>query len=332
MQTRKRVIEAAIKFETPDRLPILFDRYGRGDVHGVNWNQTGTGDTKTSESFDEWGCGWRRSTVANMGQVKIHPLDDWLKLDSFNWPDPDSPSFYEGIEERFAPAGDRYVTTGIFMLLFERMQSLRGFENVMSDFYDEYEKISALADRIAEYDIRIIENIASRAAGRIDGFSFTDDWGSETALLTSPALWKQFFKPRYKKIFDACRNAGWDVWMHSCGKVNDIIEDLIEIGCGVINLQQPRLLGIEEIGKKFAGRICFQTTCDIQHTLPMENDEYIENEAVLLMDSWGTERGGFILSDYGDENAIGATPEKTRVMLDAFLRHDRWRISGDLNG
>ena len=325
MQTRKEVIESAIKFTTPDRLPIMFDRYGYGDVHSVKWNQIGTGDKRFSETFDEWGCGWRRSSVANMGQVKIHPLDDWNKLDSFKWPDPDSPDFYKGTENKFEAAGDRYITTGIFMLLFERLQALRGFENVMYDFYNEQEKIADLTDKIVEYDIKIIENISGEFPGKIDGFSFTDDWGSENALLISPKMWKDFFKPRYKKIFDACKKAGWDIWMHSCGKVNDIIEDLIDIGCDVINLQQPRLLGIKEIGDKFSGRICFQATCDIQHTLPTETDDYIENEAIFLMNAWGVDTGGFILSDYGDENAIGTTPDKTRVMLNAFLKYDRWR-------
>ena len=113
--------------------------------------------------------------------------------------------------------------------------------------------------------------------------------------------------------------------MHSCGKVNEIIEGLIEIGLDAINLQQPRALGIEEIGRRFRGRICFESLCDIQHTLPLKDAGDIRAEAQLLLKEWGTPEGGFILGDYGDGAAIGVSPEKKQIMLDAFLEADRWK-------
>ena len=324
MQTSKEVVKAAVEFTTPERLPVIFGRLGDTDVHRVGWNQIGTGDNEKPYTLDEWQCGWQRTDVRNMGQVKTHPLDEWDNLTGFRWPNPDDPAFYAGMEEKFAGSDGKYITTGIFMLLFERLHSLRGFENMLGDLYLEKEKISDLADRIVEFDLEIIKNINSRFPGRIDGFTFTDDWGTEQALIVSPALWREFFMPRYKRIFDACHKAGWHVWMHSCGKVNEAIPMLIEIGCNVLDLQQPRLLGIEEVGAKFAGKVCFQSTCDIQHTLPIKSVPEIQEEAKLLMECWGTEKGGFILSDYGNEEAIGSTKEKTRVMYDAFISNDRY--------
>ena len=153
------------------------------------------------------------------------------------------------MEARFAGSEGKYIRTGIFMLLFERMHALHGFEATLTDLYLERERIEALADRIVEVDLGIIENISRRFGDRIHGFSFTDDWGTQQAVFVRPALWDEFFKPRYKVLFDAIHAAGWHIWMHSCGKVNDYIEGLIEIGLDAINLQQPRALGIEEIGR-----------------------------------------------------------------------------------
>lgn len=325
MQTRREVVKAAVDFTTPDRLPVIFGQLGNTDVHRVGWNQIGTGDNSKSYTTDEWQCGWRRTEVQNMGQVKYHPLENWSSLDGYRWPDADNPDFYAGMDERFDTAEDRYIMTGVFMLLFERLHALRGFENLLEDLYLEKEKAAALADRIVEFDLGVIKNISERFPGRIDGFSFTDDWGTEQALIINPELWREFFMPRYKRIFDACHAAGWHVWMHSCGKVNEIIQMLIEIGCNVLDLQQPRLLGIEEVGSEFAGRVCFQTTCDIQHTLPVKGISYIRDEAKLLMERWGTDKGGFILSDYGNEAAIGSTKEKTKAMYDAFMEYDRYK-------
>ncbi|HOX86074.1 MAG TPA: uroporphyrinogen decarboxylase family protein [bacterium] len=323
-QTPYEVVRRAVEFESPDRLPLRFEALGLSDIYQVNWNQISTGDHTLRQTLDEWGCMWQRSEVANMGQVKGHPLADWHHLDSFIWPDPDNPNFYTGMEEKLDLAGDRYIACGIFMLLFERMHALRGFENTLIDLALEREKIEFLADRIVEFNLGIIDQVGRRFKGRIHGFTFSDDWGTELNLFIRPQFWDEFFKPRYKKMFDAMHDQGWHVWMHSCGKVNDILESLIDIGLNVINLQQPTALGIEEIGQRFAGRICFESLCDIQHTLPFKSKREIEAEAEQLLLHWGTERGGFVLSDYGDNAAIGVDPQKKQWMLDAFLRYDRW--------
>ncbi len=320
------VVHRAVEFACPDRLPLRFSTLGQSDTHTVNWNQIGTGDHSRRETLDEWGCTWVRSEVANMGQVKGHPLADWDALAHYRWPDPGNPAFYEGMEAHFADAGDRYILTGIFMLLFERMHALHGFENTLRDLYLERERIELLADRIVAFDLGIIENIGRRFPGQIHGFSFTDDWGTERAGFISTKLFDAFFKPRYKRLFDAMHAHGWHVWMHTCGKVDAYIDSLIEAGVNVLNLQQPRVFGdLAAFGRRFAGRVCLESLCDIQHTLPFADDDAIRAEARLLIEHWGTPQGGFILSDYGDGQAIGVPLEKKQVMLEAFLAADRWK-------
>ena len=136
---------------------------------------------------------------------------------------------------------------------------------------------------------------------------------------------KEIFKEAIR-IFKAIQEAGWHVWMHSDGRINAILDDLIEIGLDVIQLLQPRVVGIEEIGQHCRGRICFEGQCDIQQTLPFKDLEDIQNEAKLLLAHWTTPQGGFILSvDDEDEADLGISPEKTQAMLDVFLKADPWR-------
>ncbi|HET6487872.1 MAG TPA: uroporphyrinogen decarboxylase family protein [Spirochaetia bacterium] len=324
MNARENMIRA-VEFRRPERLPICFETLGMDDLRWVGWNQIGTGDHEKRETLDEWGCLWVRSAARNMGQVKGHPLESWDAASSYRWPDPADPSFFQGMERKLEGTDGYYRVTSIFMLLFERMHSLHGFQNTLMDLALERSRMEELADRIVEFDLGIIEGISRRFPGAIDGFNFTDDWGTENALFIDPRLWDDFFKPRYKRIFDACHAAGWHVWMHSCGKVNAIIPGLIEIGVNVLNLQQPRALGIEAVGKAFAGKVAFSSLCDIQKTLPTGSEAEIREEASLLLRSWGTEDGGFVLSDYGDGVAIGAADTQKRIMLDAFLGADRWR-------
>ena len=319
------VVKRAVHFEGPDRLPLRFSTLGIDDTHVVRTNAVGTGDHALAQTYDEWGCLWMRSEMANMGQVRGHPLQDWGALDSYRWPDPEDPAYYVGMEDRFDGSEDKYVMTSIFMLLFERMHTLRGMTEALTELYTEPERMAFLADRIVDFDLTVIRNIGERFPGRIHGFSFTDDWGSELAAFVRPEMWCDFFQPRYGRIFEAAHAQGWDVWMHTCGKVNEVIDPLIEVGLDVINLQQPRALGIEEIGRQFAGRICFESLCDIQATLPFKEADDIREEAGLLLEHWSTPEGGFILSDYGDGEAIGVPLWKKEVMLEAFREHAKGR-------
>jgi uroporphyrinogen decarboxylase len=319
------VIKRALHFEHPDRLPMRFSTLGLNDTHHVATNAIGTGDHTQRETYDEWGCKWVRSEVANMGQVRGHPLEDWDALKTYHFPNPDDPAYYAGMEERFAGSEGKYIMTSIFMLLFERMHTLRGMENVLSELYTDRGRMEFLADRIVDFDLAVIRTIGARFPGRIHGFSFTDDWGSELATFVSPRMWCDFFQPRYARLFEAAHAQGWDVWMHSCGKVNAIIGPLIEIGLDCINLQQPRALGIEEVGRQFAGQICFESLCDIQATLPFKGRDDIRAEAKLLLERWGTSAGGFVLSDYGDGEAIGVPLWKKEVMLEAFREYDPYK-------
>ncbi|NQT85500.1 hypothetical protein HQ560_01970, partial [bacterium] len=216
--------------------------------------------------------------------------------------------------------------TGIFMILWERMHSLHGFENCMLALMDDSPAIHELADRILEYDLAVVRNMHRVAGDRIHALNFSEDWGTQIDLHISPELWKRFFFPRYEKLFDAVHECGWYVWMHSCGKINKAIPGLIEAGVDVLNLQQPLTNGIEEIERHFSGMVCFESLCDIQKTLPQGDRDAITEQAEMLMELWGAPQGGFILGDYGDHTAIGTEKRTKAFMLAEFRRLDPWAL------
>jgi hypothetical protein len=322
--TSYEVIRAAIEGTGPDRLPLIFGTLGISDVHWVGWGPS-EGWQPAAPNADEWGCIWQKSEMKNMGQVKGHPLEDLSAMDRFPWPKADIASRFRDTPNHLAQAGDKYVVAGIFMVLWERIHTLHGFERTLEDLHLNRSGIEELADRILDYHIGIIDQLAARFPGRIHGISMTDDQGSQQGMFISPRMWREVFLPRYRRLFDAIHRHGMHAWIHSCGKVNDVVELYIEAGLDSVNLQQPRALGIEEMGRRYQGRICFETLCDIQATLPFKGAREIEEEAKLLLDRWATDDGYFILSDYGDGDAIGVPIEKKQIMLDAFRKHDRWR-------
>lgn len=317
-QSSREVVRAAVHFRGPERLPVRMGCFGRDDTI---WIPRRSEEQKDGEvRIDEWGCRWQTTAMHNMGQPKGHPLGDVSEHARARIPDYDEPWRYEGLEEAFqqAESEERYTQVGIFMVLFERMHALAGFENVLMGLLADRENTAALADRILEAQMCLVRNYQQRFGQRLHSFSMSEDWGTQEAAFISADLWRDFFLPRYRKLFDLMHSGGQDVWVHSCGKINEIIEGFIEAGCDVVNLQQPRALGIEEIGERYRGRITFESLSDIQASLPTGRPERIRQDAEALGRHWMMPEGGFVFSDYGDDQAIGASAGAKLTMYRAF--------------
>ena len=222
--TSKEVMRAAIRFQTPDRLPVLMGALGFSDLHGIGLGHPSQ-RSETGVGKDEWGCVWSKTDMHNMGQVTGHPLRDLGTIEDYPFPDPYNPVILERIGKALPgfEAENKYVDVGQFMILFERMHSLLGFRETLEYLYLEPEAMGALADRIADYNVTLIHEIGSRFGTRIHAYGGTDDWGTQADAFISPRMWRSFFLPRYRRIFDAAKKYDWDVRLHSCGKVNALL-------------------------------------------------------------------------------------------------------------
>jgi uroporphyrinogen decarboxylase len=317
-QSPREIVQAAIRLKGPERLPARMACFGVDDTFWIP--RRSAERIENGIPTDEWGCAWEKTELQNMGQPKGHPLADVSEHEKVRAPDYGADWRYEGLEDSFAEAErlDRYTQVGIFMVLFERMHSLAGFERVLMGLLADRPNAEALADKVLEAQMRLVRNYQERFGRRLHSFSMTDDWGTQKAAFISRNLWYDFFLPRYKRLFDLMHGGGQDVWVHSCGKVNEIVEGFIAAGCDVVNLQQPRALGIEEMGRRYRGRITFESLADIQASLPSGEPARIREDAQALGERWMLPAGGFVFSDYGDDRAIGAGPQAKLTMYRAF--------------
>lgn len=331
------IMRRNIEFDNPDRIGMRFNSFGVSDVYRIFVQPAAASRGPVAPPVsvkkkykippgtkDEWGCTWDvlSGQGANIGQVVEHPLTDWAMPDNFEFPDPKAPGRFDGLEEALAEAEARglYVQMNSPFCLFERMHFLRRLDLLLMDTMLEPEKVGQLADRVIDYQIGIVEEAQRLSGGRIHCFDTTDDWGTQTGMMISPDSWRELFKPRYKRLMDALKKAGMTIRFHTDGKVNDIYPDLIEIGVDIINMHQPRLLGIEEVGAKFAGQVCFEVSVDIQDTLLTGNRQAIETEVKAIVEHLGTPRGGLIGVEYRYLDAIGATEESLRWAMEAFQK------------
>lgn len=228
---------------------------------------------KIGEYVDAWGSVWHVAEPGIIGEVKEYPLSDWSALGSYKLP-------WELLSEAdLSRVNKSCAQTYKFMLAgtetrpFERMQFLRGTENLFMDLaYDEKE-VYKLRDMLHEFSIKEMKMWADTD---VDAVSFMDDWGSQKTLLISPSMWREFFKPLYKDYCDILHSKGKYAFFHSDGNIESIYPDLIEVGIDAIN-SQLFSMDIERLGELYAGKITFWGEIDRQKILPFGTTENVRS-------------------------------------------------------
>ena len=271
---------------------------------------------------DEWGCTWKRLGGISKGEVSAGALPDWAGLASYRPPDLGLDARYARARRVFAEAGGRYRIGYLPGCAFNIARYIRRLENYLADCLLEPQRVRALNRLVMD---EIEKAVRQMAAAGADAVMFPEDWGTQDRLLMAPATFRALFLPEFERLCGAAADAGVDVWMHSCGCVWDIIDDLIGTGVRVFQFDQPSLHGIERLAATFGGRAAFECPVDIQRTLQTRQRECIRDEARRLCRLLGGRGGGFIACRYGDEKAIGLEPEWQDVACDAFVEFGGWR-------
>jgi hypothetical protein len=171
-------------------------------------------------------------------------------------------------------------------------------------------------DRIIAFECELMK-LAARAG--FHGIHFADDWGTQTGLMISPEMWRRLFKPRYARQFAFAHSLGLHTWYHCCGAFDAIMSDFHEIGADVINISQPNVVGVAEVGRQLRGRQCFMLPISYQTVSIRGTPEEIYAEAQRLYDLLGASAGGFI--GYVEEYSVmGMSAENYRACAEAFRR------------
>lgn len=311
----KHRVKKAIYMQNPDRVPILYFNKDKdeSDIVIIDVVKHFSGELNDTS---EWGFVWE-SHDGTMGQPKVEMIKSCEDFSMIKAPDAYNKSRFNEIEKAKQQYPGKYYLASLVLSGFTVMTFLRGFSGTMEDIYEEPDNLGKLADMVFGFEEAVIRQLKDY---RVDGVAFYDDWGTQENMIISPRMWRAFFKPRYKKQFDLAHEMGLDVYFHSCGYINEIIPDLIEIGVDMLNISQPNLYNIEKLGADFGGKVCFVCPVSYQTTAIFGNREDIRNEVKKLVKNLGSFNGGLI--GYVEEYAsIGMSDENYRCCIDAFKEH-----------
>jgi len=312
--TSREVVARTIRFEGADRLPYdLPEKYG-SDFSGASMYPSP--DARPPTGADEWGAVWENIGVCSLGQVKEFPLKDWREFDKLNVPDIRDPKRWEMLDDIRDGAGDRFLL-GSGISIYERVHFIRGLENTWADVHDAPDELGRLIDVLVDMNLVAIDRYAELG---VDGYIFCDDWGLQNGLMISPDAWREIWKPRYARIYGAAHDAGLLTFLHSCGYIVDILDDLIEIGLDVVHMDQQQNMGLELLGERFGGRITFYACVDIQNAMVHGTLDDIRDYCRKMAKLLGRPEGGFIPRWYSDPVGAGHRQEAIDAMCEEFLR------------
>ncbi|MCJ7751508.1 MAG: uroporphyrinogen-III decarboxylase-like protein, partial [Armatimonadetes bacterium] len=100
--------------------------------------------------------------------------------------------------------------------------------------------------------------------------------------------------PVLKRMYGFVRKESKYVIIHSCGDVDELFDDLIEMGLNCFNPFQPEVMDVAALIQKYRGRLAFYGGLSTQKTLPYGSPAEVREEAERLISLGG--EGGYILS------------------------------------
>jgi len=321
---RKENLIRVITFNHPDHVPWFLtmksdDPYDEGAFQRLPYE----GAFPPREGGrDIWGIGWQASDTRLMLPYPVkHPLADLAALDDYLWPDPDDPRLLEPVKREMDPSRLMLGTHGL--TLMERAHSLMGMENLFLALMTDPNRVKLLLRKIADFQVRMAEHFVRLG---VDGAWFSDDYGSQSSMLISPATFREFFKPLLAEIIQVYKRAGLFVFFHSCGHIEPIVLDIIEIGADVLHPVQKRANDQVRLTREYGDQIVFAGGMDTQYTLTLGTPEEVRAEALDQIAELG-QGGGYIA---GPENWPPFPPQNAKAFATTVRQYGKYPLRTDL--
>jgi uroporphyrinogen decarboxylase len=246
--------------------------------------------------IDEWGCRFHNAEEGLMGIVHEPLIRNWSDLDGFRPPDAVLDIDVDSIN-RFCRSTDQFTYAGSIVRPLERFQFLRTMEQSMTDVLMEEPGYLRLLELMHEHFRKEVE-VWSKTD--VDAVFLMDDWGTQHALMLSPAVFRQHFKPMYRDYCEIAHHYGKFVFMHSDGNIAEILPELVEVGVDAIN-SQLFCMDIDRLSREVAGKITFWGEIDRQNLLPNGSKQEIRDAVRLVYDQLYRNGGVIAQCEFGPE-------------------------------
>jgi uroporphyrinogen decarboxylase len=300
MNLKENFLEA-IRFGKPDHVPN-----GSEDMtFGIELS----GNFKVSDWTDLWGVRWEVGLKDTVPFPKGNPLLSLDMIDSYNPPSPAQLVLTEETKTALSKVdrSTKLVSGHLMYLLFERAWAIMGMDNFMVAFHTHPKEMHVFLRMISSYAKGVFDRYMELG---VDAVSFSEDLGSQRALMISPEMFREFILPEYKYCFSELIKNKKIINFHSCGCVESVAKDLADIGVTILNPIQLRANDIKKIKSDTKGKMALYGAIDTA-VLANGTADDVRKLVIYVMDILKP-GGGYIC---GPDQGIPGIPQENMDML-----------------
>ncbi len=131
-------------------------------------------------------------------------------------------------------------------------QGLRGWGQWMMDLAGDRPFAEEIIGRLVEAGVHNAKLFMEIASEYIDIIVVGDDLGTQAGPQMSPQMYHELIHPAHKAVYQTVHDADSDaqIFLHSCGGIRPLIDDLIDEGVDILNPVQTNAVGMEPRGLK----------------------------------------------------------------------------------
>jgi uroporphyrinogen decarboxylase len=244
---------------------------------------------------DEFGVVWNRTIDKDIGNPDSYVLADGRLVD-LRLPDVHDARRWARFPAFFRDHAEEFTVGTIGFSLFERAWTLRGMENVLVDMAAGSAFVEALLERITDWNLAAIDHLSEWP---FDAIHLGDDWGQQRGMIMGPGHWRRFLRPCLERMFRRIKSKGKFVSIHSCGDVEEVLGDLVEIGLDIFNPLQPEVMDVEAVKRRYGKHLTFFGGISTQRTLAFGTPADVRSEVRRRIRVIGKD-GGYIAAPAHD--------------------------------
>ena len=192
----------------------------------------------------------KKTISLNEGAV-IHDRESFKR---YQWPDPDSFDYsrLDALAPE-VPEGMKLIVWGPGGVL-ENVIALTGYDTLCYLSVDDPVLVQDIFDEVGSRLVRYYE--LSTPYESVGALISNDDWGFNTQTMLSVPDMRKYVFPWHKKITSAIHAAGKPAILHSCGQLENVMDDIIDdMKYDAKHSYEDNILPVEQAYDKWGDRI-----------------------------------------------------------------------------
>ncbi len=191
------------------------------------------------------------------------PITNWQEFEAFPWPDPQKLTTrkLEWLQENL-PDDMCVIGSRGFAHFAEYLTWLMGYETLCYALYDDRELVAAISRRLIDlYKVVIARTLEFDRVKVVWG---SDDMGFRSGTLIGPDDLREFVLPGHKAMAEAAHAAGCPYLLHSCGKLDAIMDDLLDdVRIDGLHSFEDTIKTVDQTKAKYGDRIAVLGGIDV---------------------------------------------------------------------